>query len=103
MTDQRSTNPSPLILEHTPFYGRGLSSRTVERLIKCGIDAAECLLFMENEEPRRIGKGSTREIKAYRDVSSKGPRTAQRMHRVIVVDQIKTALSDLAWATADVI
>jgi hypothetical protein len=52
------------------FRGRGLSDRTIERLVECGIEAPERLLFMEEsalEKIPGIGKGAMAEIKAYQE------------------------------------
>jgi hypothetical protein len=62
-----SRSVATLILKRAPFRGRGLSDRTIERLIECGVDAPERLLFMEEHDLRRVGKGSMAEIKAYRE------------------------------------
>jgi hypothetical protein len=50
------------------FRGRGLSDRTIERLVESGMDAPERLLFMEEralEKIPGIGKPAMVEIKAY--------------------------------------
>jgi DNA-directed RNA polymerase alpha subunit len=51
------------------FRGRGLSNRTVDALVNFGIDAPEHLLFMTEEEIKKIpgvGKSSLAEIRDYR-------------------------------------
>jgi DNA-directed RNA polymerase alpha subunit len=57
-------------LEKAWFDHRGLSKRTVEAIVACGIYEPERLLFMTEEQLANIpgiGKVSMSEIKAYRD------------------------------------
>jgi DNA-directed RNA polymerase alpha subunit len=56
------------ILLEMPFQERGLSDRTIETLVKHGVDAPERLLFMAEAELRNfpgIDEASLREIGAY--------------------------------------
>jgi DNA-directed RNA polymerase alpha subunit len=58
-----------LILSTAPFRDRGLSQRTIQALVDCGIDAPERLLFMTEEQIKNVpgaGKTSLAEIRAYR-------------------------------------
>lgn len=48
------------------FWDRGLSNRTIEALVKHGIDAPERVLFMTEAQLRTIRGVSMRELKAYR-------------------------------------
>jgi hypothetical protein len=92
-----------LVFERTLFYGRGFSRRTIERLISCGIDAPERLLFMEKNELRRIAKGSTREINAYRETflpKAKSPATHVSGNSC---KSDESVLSDLPQPTTNVI
>lgn len=52
------------------FDHRGFSDRTVQRIVECGIDAPERLLFMSDQELKKIpgvGVSSMKEIRAYRE------------------------------------
>jgi DNA-directed RNA polymerase alpha subunit len=52
------------------FEGRGLSRRTIRALVDCEIDAPERLLFMSENDLKKIpliGKASMAEIRTYRD------------------------------------
>lgn len=56
-------------MERAPFKNRGLSDRTVDALVACGLDAPERLLFMTTEQIKAIpgvGPKLTSEIAAYR-------------------------------------
>jgi hypothetical protein len=48
------------------FRDRGLSNRTIEALVKHGIDAPERVLFMKEDQLRTIRGISMRELRAYR-------------------------------------
>jgi DNA-directed RNA polymerase alpha subunit len=55
--------------EQSAFSGRGLSNRTVEAIVACGIYEPERLLFMTEEQIAAIpgiGKASLKAIRAYR-------------------------------------
>jgi DNA-directed RNA polymerase alpha subunit len=57
------------LLARSLFNNRGLSARTIEALVACGIDAPERLLFATEAELKRlsgIGKASLGEIMRYR-------------------------------------
>jgi hypothetical protein len=58
------------ILPAFPFRSRGLSRRTIDALVACGMDIPERLLFATEIELREIpgiGKASLHEIMSYRD------------------------------------
>jgi hypothetical protein len=48
------------------FRDRGLSNRTIEALVKHGIDTPERVLFMKEDQLRTIRGISMRELRAYR-------------------------------------